>query len=96
MIKRYVVSYDISEQKRLRKVFNTMRGYGDHIQLSVFICELSDKDRVLMIEALDRVIHHNEDQVLILDLGPAEGRGLECIESLGRAFTYPERHAIIV
>jgi len=91
-----VVSYDICDQKRWRKVYRAMRGFGDHVQYSVFVCELADAERVLMLTALDKVIHHGEDQVLIIDLGPAEGRGGDCIEALGKAFTCPERHAIVV
>ena len=30
----YLVCYDIADEKRLRKVFQTMRGYGDHLQFS--------------------------------------------------------------
>lgn len=35
---------------------------------------------------LDEQIHHEEDQVLIVDLGPAHDKGLERIDALGRAF----------
>ena len=41
----YLVSYDICDDKRLRKVFQTMRGYGDHLQYSVFQCQLTAADR---------------------------------------------------
>jgi CRISPR-associated endonuclease Cas2 len=34
----YIVTYDIADDKRLRKVFQTMRKYGDHLQFSVFEC----------------------------------------------------------
>ena len=37
----YLICYDISDDKRLRKVFQTMRGYGDHLQYSVFECQLT-------------------------------------------------------
>ena len=37
----YVVTYDISDPKRLRKVYKMMLGYGEHLQLSVFQCELN-------------------------------------------------------
>ena len=30
----YLVCYDISDDKRLRKVFKLMRGFGDHLQFS--------------------------------------------------------------
>ena len=31
----YIVAYDISEPKRWRHVFKTMKGYGHWVQLSV-------------------------------------------------------------
>jgi hypothetical protein len=31
----YLICYDICDDKRLRKVFQTMRGYGDHLQFSI-------------------------------------------------------------
>ena len=31
MRQSYLVCYDICDDKRLRKVFQTMRGYGDHL-----------------------------------------------------------------
>lgn len=34
----YLVCYDICNDKRLRKVFQVVRGYGDHLQYSVFEC----------------------------------------------------------
>ncbi len=82
---RYIVSYDISDQKRLRRVHRTMKGYGEPLQYSVFRCDLSPSERILMIEALSKVINHREDQVMLIDIGPAEGRGRISIETLGRA-----------
>lgn len=96
MRQAYVVSYDISDPKRLRSVFKLMRGFGDHIQLSVFRCELNPSELVELRARLGDVIHHGEDQVLFVDLGPAAGRGSSCITSLGRAYTHPERHAVVV
>jgi hypothetical protein len=40
----YLICYDICADKRLRKVFQTMRGYGDHLQYSVFECQLTATD----------------------------------------------------
>ena len=53
-------------------------------------------DLVKMKAALVEVIHHQEDHVLIVDLGPTEGRPIKSIESLGRGFTQVERHAQVV
>lgn len=92
----YIVSYDICDSKRLQKVFKTMRGFGDHIQFSVFRCELNDAERVQMIAKIDKLLHHIEDQVLIIDIGPAPGRSDRCVKSLGRAYVPRSRDAVIV
>lgn len=96
MRQAYVVSYDISDPKRLRAVFKILRGYGDHLQLSVFRCELDRRELVELRAELTDAINHHEDQVLFIDLGPAEGRGAHCIDALGRTYTHPDRHAVII
>jgi CRISPR-associated protein Cas2 len=95
---RYVVSYDIADPKRLRRVFRTMKGFGDPLQLSVFRCDLSASERVLLIEAISKVINHRDDQVMIIDIGPVEGRGEDRIETIGRAMDVDriDRIAVIV
>lgn len=86
MRQRYIVTYDISDSKRLRLVFKIMKGYGEHLQFSVFRCDLSKMSLISMKVDLNAVIHSQEDQVLIIDVGPTEGRGAEVFESLGRAY----------
>jgi CRISPR-associated protein Cas2 len=92
----YVVSYDVCDPKRLRGVFQTLRGYGDHLQLSVFRCELDDQELVELRSALRKIIHHGEDQVLFVHVGPVEGLASMAITSLGKAYTHPERHVVVV
>lgn len=96
MRKVYIVTYDISDPKRLRQVFKLMLGYGDHLQLSVFECELNAKELTELRHALGELIHHDQDQVLFVDVGPVEGRGADSITSLGRCYMDPERTAIVV
>ena len=79
----YLVCYDICDDKRLRKVFKTMRDFGDHLQYSVFECQFDAKDMAQCRAALGELIKQDEDQVLFVDLGPSEGRGERVIESLG-------------
>jgi CRISPR-associated protein Cas2 len=96
MRQTYIVSYDICEPKRLRKVFKTMRGWGDHLQLSVFRCELSHRELVELRSQLARLINHAEDQVMFVDVGPVDGRGSTSIAAIGKPYMEPERHAIVV
>ncbi len=92
----YIVCYDISDPKRLRDVFKTMRDWGDHIQLSVFECRLTRSDLVTMRGELSEIVHHGEDQVLFVDLGPAGARGDRVITALGRPYTVVDAPCVIV
>ncbi|HTA89798.1 MAG TPA: CRISPR-associated endonuclease Cas2 [Polyangiaceae bacterium] len=92
----YVVTYDISDPKRLRKTYKLMLGWGEHLQFSVFQCELTDRELLELRSELARVIHHTEDQVLFVDIGPVEGRATGAIEALGKPYVDPERIALVV
>jgi len=83
MRKTYLVTYDICDPKRLRKVFGTLRDFGDHLQYSVFECQLDEADLARCRRALNDLIHHTQDQVLFVDLGPSEGRGDRVITAMG-------------
>ena len=96
MRKRYLVTYDVSEEKRLRQMFQTLRGYGDPLQYSVFSCDLSAVERVKMLEAVGRVMNQAEDRVMIADLGPVQGRARRCIEWMGRSTRIEDRRCVVV
>jgi len=74
MRRLYIVAYDISHPKRLRRVFRTLKGYGQHLQFSVFRCDLTPSQRLQLAAKLGETIEHTEDQVMFVDLGPSEGR----------------------
>jgi CRISPR-associated protein Cas2 len=92
----YLICYDIADDKRLRQVFKTMRGWGDHLQYSVFECQLTAADLVRVRAELATIIHQDEDQVLFVLLGPAEGRGERVITALGKPYTRVDAPCIVV
>jgi CRISPR-associated protein Cas2 len=96
MRKSFLICYDISDDKRLRKVFQTMRGYGNHLQYSIFECQLTATDLVRLRAELSAIIHHEQDQVLFVDLGPAEGRGDRVITALGKPYSNIQAPCIVV
>lgn len=96
MRQAYIVTYDVCDPKRLRKVFKLMVGYGEHLQLSVFRCELNHREVVELRGRLAEIIHHGEDQVLFVDIGPVEGRGSGSINALGIPYEPPERRAVVI
>ena len=80
----YLVAYDIADDVRLRRVHKTLCGYGSRLQYSVFECKLSAADLAQCRHAVGKLIHHKEDQVLFVNLGPADGRGERVISAVGR------------
>ncbi len=92
----FLVTYDIRDDKRLRKVFRTMRNWGDHLQYSVFECQLNPTDLIRLKAELKTIINSAHDQILFIDLGQASGRGERVIESLGQPYTRIDSPCFIV
>lgn len=92
----YIVTYDVCEPNRLRRVYKYLLGQGEHIQLSVFRCELNDIELIQLRSELARLIHDSEDQVLLASLGPVQGRARTAIESIGKPYVDEERLAVVV
>jgi CRISPR-associated protein Cas2 len=84
------------DHKRLYRVHKTMKGFGEPIHYSVFRCNLTPKGKVELLAALFELIKHDEDRVMIVDMGPIEGKVEDRIEFLGVYPDETERKAIIV
>ena len=92
---RYLVSYDICEPKRLRKVARAMEGFGVRLQYSVFECPLDDMKMAMLKAALQPIVKHDEDQVLFVSLGPSANDASLIIEAMGLPYTVRTRVTII-
>ena len=77
----YLVCYDISDPKRLRKVAKICEDFGYRRQLSVFFVLVSATEFVRLRTRLYEAINLDEDQVLFL---PLCGKCCHGIEALGR------------
>jgi CRISPR-associated protein Cas2 len=69
--RRYLVAYDIRDDRRLRSIAGCMEGYGERIQYSVFICDLSGREMVDMRSDVEALMKMTEDSVMVIDLGQA-------------------------
>jgi CRISPR-associated protein Cas2 len=83
----YLICYDIADDRRRDRVFRVCKNYGDHLQFSVFECDLSGMELAVIQRELKAAILQTEDQVLFVSLGPAEGRGDRVIAALGKPYT---------
>ena len=91
----YIVTYDISDTRRWRRVFKTMNGFGEWLQLSVFQCRLSQRRRAELETRLREIIKAGEDHILLIDVGNADKTEL-AVDSLGKTFSGIERRAIVI
>ncbi len=86
----YLISYDIRDDARWRKVYKAMRGQGDRIQYSVFRCVLTERRLAELVAKLSAAISPSEDQVLIVPLGSADAPRSWRMETLGQPLPAPE------
>ncbi len=89
----WLVAYDISDPKRLRKVARTCEDFGVRRQYSVFLCRLSATDFVRLRSRLYDLIHLEEDQVLFV---PLCGKCVNQIEALGRPTEAADARDVVV
>lgn len=80
---RYLVAYDVRDPRRLRRVHRAATDFGEPLQYSVFVCDLTAVELVALKRRLLAEIKATEDSIGIFDLGPPTGRGIRCIEFMG-------------
>lgn len=63
----HIISYDVRDDKRLRRVAQLLEGYGERLQYSVFRCRLSEREVERLRWELAKVMD-KEDDLLLLGL----------------------------
>lgn len=81
----WVVSYDIPNDKRRRKVAKVLEGYGRRAQYSVFECDIDETKRARLEVMLLREIDPTEDDIRFYPMNRAD---LERVVLLGKAELY--------
>ncbi len=78
-----LVTYDVSTttpagRRRLRRVAQACKDFGQRVQLSVFECVVGEKEIFLLRERLLGEINQEEDSLRVYRLGGSFGDGVEC------------------
>lgn len=94
--RRYLVMYDISDDKRLRRVHTVACAYGRALQFSVFVCDINRSEMVNLKWELGGIIDHKADSVAFVDLGDTERVGDGAFSFLGRPVPLPRGGPAIV
>lgn len=67
--RRYLIAYDISDERRLRRICKVMEEYGERLQYSVFLCDLSSMEHVRWRTRIHDEMNLAADSVIEIDLG---------------------------
>jgi CRISPR-associated protein Cas2 len=68
--RRHLIAYDIADPTRLRRVAKVMEAYGQRLQYSVFLCDLSGIENTRWMAEILQIVNLSEDSVVTIDLGP--------------------------
>lgn len=66
---RYLVAYDIPDDRRRTRISDCLSGFGDRLQYSVFIVDASPAKFIRLRDAIQRLLVLAEDSVVLCDLG---------------------------
>jgi CRISPR-associated protein Cas2 len=89
----YIVAYDISSPKRLRKVARACEDFGLRRQFSVFFCRLAAADLIRLKSRLYDIIDLDQDQVLF---DPLCARCASSVEALGRPIEPHDARDVVI
>ena len=93
-----LVTYDVDTvsekgQKRLRQVARACKDYGQRVQNSVFECDLTEAQLVLLKDRLMAIIDLQLDSIRIYYLNKNENRR---VVTMGKETAYSVTDAIII
>ncbi|WP_040156187.1 CRISPR-associated endonuclease Cas2 [Mobilicoccus massiliensis] len=91
--RRHLIAYDIAEDKRLRRVAKVMEAYGERLQYSVFLCDLSGAELISWRQDLLGLLDLSDDSVVVIDLGVP---GTQRMEVIGKSRRLPSAGPFVV
>ncbi len=92
---RYFVCYDIHDPQRLIQIHKKMKGYGEPVQYSVFMCDLNYKEIIIMKEELEDIMNMVEDKILIINLGSLN-KSKERISVIGAQMDTERERSVVI
>ena len=92
--RRFLIAYDISDPKRLRQVCKIAEAYGERLQYSVFVCDLSPSELLRARAKMEEQMLMTQDSVVIVEVGPPSSGAK--IHFIGKRRPLPDTRSRIV
>ncbi len=87
---RYVIAYDVVNDKRRNRVARLLEGHGERVQYSVFECQLTAKQFNDLWKELSRLVKLEEDSLRAYRLCPTCAGWLKTAGQAVRVEDVPE------
>lgn len=94
--RRYLIAYDVPDDRRRARIAAKLASYGDRVQYSVFVVDVRPARLVRLRRALLSLMDDQLDSVLICEVGPVSGVDGRRFEVLGRARPLTDDSAFII
>lgn len=91
----YDVASDKAGDKRRSALFDLLMNHGEHVQFSVFLCVLTLKEITYLHAQAESILHRDQDQLLLIDLGPDGTDWTQNLRCVGKIWTPQVRSRII-
>lgn len=91
----YLCTYDVADDKRRAKLFELLKDHGEHVQYSVFLCSLTRSEIKRLSAVADEIIHRDQDQLLLVDIGADDIDWTTQLSCLGKIWTPQVRSRIV-
>lgn len=67
--RRYLIAYDIADDRRRNRVATLLKHYGKRLQYSVFLVESRPAKLITIRDSLAEIMNTRQDTTVICDLG---------------------------
>jgi CRISPR-associated protein Cas2 len=94
--RRYLIAYDVPDDKRRTRLAKKLQTYGDRVQYSVFVADVRPAALVRLRSAVEGIIDVEADSVLLCDLGAVSMLDNSRFSFIGRDRPVTPNDAIIV
>ncbi len=95
MRNRYFVCYDVHDPQRLAQTYKKMKGYGESVQYSVFVCDLNDKEIIFMKEDLGNILNFAEDRILMINVGSVD-KSKQRVYTMGMSLETQKEASVVI
>lgn len=95
----YLCTYDVSAtregDRRRDRLFELLKDHGEHVQFSVFLCSLTTMEMKRLSATAGEIIHGDEDQLLVIDIGPDNVDWTTALACIGKTWSPAVRSRIV-